>query len=45
MIDLQIVYEHLMNVILRTEESENFLTTDSVNVIEDMFLQVGVRIQ
>lgn len=33
-IDLQIVYEHLMNVILRTEESENFLTTDSVNVIE-----------
>ena len=33
-IDLQIVYEYLMNVILRTEESENFLTTESVNVIE-----------
>ena len=33
-IDLQIVYEYLMNVILRTEESENFLTTESVNIIE-----------
>ncbi len=33
-IDLQIVYEYLMNIILRTEESENFLTTESVNVIE-----------
>lgn len=33
-LDLQIVYEYLMNVKLRITESENFLTTDNVNVIE-----------
>ena len=32
--DLQIVYEYLMNVKLRITESENFLTTDNINVIE-----------
>ena len=32
--DLQIVYEYLMNVKLRASASENFLTSDSVDIIE-----------
>ncbi len=32
--DFQVVYEYLMNMKLRITESENFLTTDKINVIE-----------